>query len=129
MSGPGFFSQSGNEAVTNISIDETLFYSSEYNLGTSSVITALDMNKRNKMRYTLDNSPTVTFSDDPLGPTSLLIRIIHSGEDQHTITWPANMKWPSGISPTLSQGDGKIDIIALYFDGTNYYGNYSLNFA
>jgi len=129
MAGPGFYQGSGNEAVTNLSIDQTLFWVSEHDQGNSLTKTALDMNKRNKMKYTLANSVTVTFSDDPLGPTSLLLRILHAGAGPFTITWPTNMKWPNGTAPTLSAGDGKIDIIAMYFDGTDYYGNVSLNFS
>ena len=125
----GFFGESGNEAVSNLDIDETLFYKSEFDLGLSSTNVALDFNKRNKMKYTLDGSPTVTFSDNPGGPTGLLIRITHSGADAHVITWPVNVKWPAGAIPLLSTGDGKIDIITFYFDGTDYYGNVSLNFA
>jgi len=129
MAGPGFFGGSGNEAVTNPVITETLYYDQEHDLGTSSAVTAWDMTKGNKMKVTLDDSPTITFLDDPDGPSSLLVKVTHSGGAAHVVSWPATVKWPGGNAPTLSAGDGKIDLIGFYFDGTNYYGNVSLNFS
>jgi hypothetical protein len=44
------------------------------------------------------------------------------------ITWPVSVKWPGNIPPVLSTTAGKIDIITLVFDGSNYYGTYALNY-
>jgi hypothetical protein len=40
------------------------------------------------------------------------------------ITWPASIKWPGGIAPTLSSGANKIDLVVLETvdGGTTWFG-------
>lgn len=45
------------------------------------------------------------------------------------LTWPANVKWPGAQAPILSQLDNEIDQITLYYDGTNYYGDWNNTYA
>ena len=57
---------------------------------------------------------------------------IVQGDGNDTITaghFAANVKWAGGAAPTLSTGNGAIDIVSFYFDGTSYHGVASLNFA
>lgn len=57
------------------------------------------------------------------------IRIIQDGTGSRTISsWPTNTKWPGGIGPTLSTAASKYDIVTFYYDGTNYYATYQLDF-
>lgn len=57
------------------------------------------------------------------------IRIIQDGGGSKTIsTWPTNTKWPGGIGPALTTTGGRYDIVTFYYDGTNYYGTYQLDF-
>jgi hypothetical protein len=37
------------------------------------------------------------------------------------------MLWQGGTEPTWSAANGKIDVIAMYFDGTNYHATASLD--
>jgi len=57
------------------------------------------------------------------------LKFIHSGGGRTVTTWDTDIKWSGGTSPTLSDSSGNIDILSFYFDGTNYYGMASLNFA
>lgn len=45
-----------------------------------------------------------------------------------TVTWPLDVKWPAATAPTLSTSTGKIDIITLVYDGSKFYGTYTLDF-
>ncbi len=38
-------------------------------------------------------------------------------------------KWPGGVAPVITAVSGAIDIIDLFFDGTNYYGTFAQAFA
>ena len=58
-----------------------------------------------------------------------LLKIIQDGSGSRTITWPATVKWPNGTGPTLSTAAGAVDIVTLYYDGTNYYSVASLTFS
>lgn len=62
--------------------------------------------------------------------TAVLYRIfVIQGATPRDIVWPASVKWPQGQNPILSQVDDAIDMVELYFDGTNYYGQWELSFA
>jgi hypothetical protein len=41
----------------------------------------------------------------------------------------ANIYWANSIPPTLSTAVGKIDLLTLQYDGTNYYGAWAVNFG
>lgn len=43
-------------------------------------------------------------------------------------TWPSEVKWPGGVAPTLSSNALSIDMVTLYYDGLNFFGDYSLLF-
>lgn len=50
-----------------------------------------------------------------------------------TVTWAgelsAEVYWPGGSAPELSDGISEIDIITFFFDGTDFYGTASLDFS
>lgn len=87
----------------------------------------IDWRNGNKAEITLDENITFTFTD-PSKPCNLLIKIIQDATGSRTITWPASVKWPSGTAPTLTTDANSVDIVSLFFDGTNYYGVASLDF-
>ena len=53
--------------------------------------------------------------------------IIHYG-GTHTVTWTTTVKWAGDTEPTWTETITKTDIVALFYDGTNWYGDASLNF-
>jgi hypothetical protein len=70
---------------------------------------------------------TFTFTA-PSGPTNILLRIIQDATGGRTITWPASVKWPSAVVPTLSTTASAEDIVTCYYNGTNYYCQIGLDF-
>jgi hypothetical protein len=70
---------------------------------------------------------TLTLSNGQAG-ASYIIKIIQ-GSTARNVTWPASVKWPGGTAPTISTTDDDVDLISLYFDGTNYYGTFGQAFA
>lgn len=61
----------------------------------------------------------VVLPDDPGGRVELLIHQDGSGS---TVTWPANIWWPSGTPPVLSTVAGQADWIDLRRLGTHWVG-------
>ena len=120
----GFFTGSGNEAVTDIKITESLFFDVEL----ANPTLAIDWTKKNKQSITLSESSAVTFTN-PGGPTSLLFKVVQDSTGSRVLTWPSSVKWVQGVVPSLSTGGNSVDIVGFYFDGTNYYGNISHNFS
>ena len=64
-----------------------------------------------------------------LNPGTYVLKVIQDATGSRTITWNSVFKWAGGTAPTLSTGNGDIDIITFVCDGTNLYGVASLNFS
>ena len=82
---------------------------------------ALDWNDGNNQAGTLTGNVTLTLSN-PIAGCWYQLRATQGGAGSYTVTWPANVKWQSGVAPTLTTTVGRTDIIALFYDGTNYLG-------
>jgi len=70
---------------------------------------------------------TLTLSNPTAGVLYKLL--IVQGATPRDIVWPAAVKWANGQKALLSQAVGEIDKIELYYDGTNYFGDWDLNYA
>lgn len=70
---------------------------------------------------------TLTLSNPAQGSTYRLF--VQQGATARALTWPAAVKWANGQAPILSTDASAIDVIKLYYDGTNYYGEWNLAYA
>ncbi len=109
-------------------IASTVYFDAEFDNGNSGAADTIDWRQGNKQLTTLTDNTTLTFTA-PGGAASLILRIVQDGTGSRTITWPGNVRWPGGTAPTLSTAAGAIDIVGIYYDGTNYYGDISTNFS
>lgn len=114
----------GGQKITNL---ETGTFSAEFDNGNSGVADTITWTAAQKQRSTLTANTTFTFVA-PSGPANLMLKLIQDATGGRTVTWPAAVLWPGGAPPVLSAGANAIDIVALYYDGTNYFGVTSLNF-
>lgn len=105
----------------------TTVFSSEYNNGNSGAAYTVDWNNGNKQAVTLDANTTLTFTA-PEGASNLILRIVQDGVGDRTITWPAAVKWPNGVAPTLSVAGSAQDVISCYFNELDYFCSSGLNF-
>ena len=129
-----------NTKLANISEDTTPELGGELDCGAHSIgftqqsttgdgTTTIDWKLGNKFKHTFGaQNETFTFTA-PSNPCNILLMLIQDGGGSRTVTWPGTVKWPSATAPTLSTGSGDIDIVSFYYDGTNYYGNSSLDFG
>jgi len=106
----------------------TAVFLAEFNNGNSGVADTIDWNAGQKQKSTLTGAPpcVLTFTA-PAGPCNVILKLIQGGSGSQTVTWPATVKWPGGTAPTLSTAAGAIDLISLYYDGTNYYSGAMLD--
>jgi hypothetical protein len=96
-------------------------------LSTSTATQAIDWTTTTKVNLTLNQSVTLTFTPPTL-PTTLILMVVQGGSGSYTITWPT-IKWMERVTPVLTTNVGYIDMISLYYDGTNYYGMIGNNFG
>ena len=96
-------------------------------LTTDAVTYALDWKRRQKQSLICANSATcvLTFAP-PEGVCNLMLRVVHSGAGRK-FTFPSTVKWQGGTVPTWSVSASAVDVIAAYFDGTNYHATASLD--
>lgn len=110
-----------------VKIKETAYFDAEYDNGSSGSAKTINWKLGNKQKITLTADCTISFTA-PSGPCNLILKVIQDSTARE-ITWPGTVQWPDGDEPELSEGSADIDLIALYFDGTNYFGVVSYNFS
>lgn len=110
--------------IINIELAE---FETEVDNGNSGTADTIDWGAGNNQKSTLTGNVTYTFTA-PSGPARLQLRLIQDATGSRTVTWPASVKWPGGTAPTLSTAASSVDVITLWYDGTNYYGVGSLDF-
>jgi len=91
----------------------------EFDAGDSGAALAIDWDDSNNQKITLTANTTLTFSN-PIAGCWYQLRLVQNAVGSKTVTWPANVKWQSGVAPTLTTTASYTDIIALYYNGTNY---------
>lgn len=86
-----------------------------------------DLEKANNFTLTHSGNFTASFTNPPAGPGAVgftLQLAQPSPAAGNTITWPASVAWASGTAPTLSTGDGAVDVFTFFTTdgGVTYYG-------
>lgn len=102
--------------------------SAEVDNGNSGTSDTIDWTLGPYQKSTLTDNCTYTFTAPPSG-SRLVLKLVQDGTGSRVATWPATVKWPGGVTPTLTTTASATDIVSFYFDGTNYYGFIGFNFA
>lgn len=125
-------SQTGNDGkylTTNgvtASWTSTVLTDAKQTISVISGTRTIDFSLGNIVDLTVNVSAlTLTFINPSI--TTYVIKITNNSGTLN-ITWPVNVKWSGGVPPSITQVSGKIDIVTLVYDGTNYYASYMLNF-
>ena len=106
--------------VNSLTSNTTIVYDSEYAASSS-----LNWNNGNKQSITLTTDTTLTFTN-PSGATNLVLKVVQDSVGGHSITFPSSVKWEGGNAPDTSSDSGNaIRIFTFYFDGTNYFGQFT----
>jgi len=79
-------------------------------------------------KLTLNNNCTLTLSAPTAAGTKFFLMLIQDGSGNRIVTWPGGISWHGGSAPTLTTVGGKTDIITLIWDGSQYFGDATLNF-
>ena len=99
-------------------------YGKEVYNNASTTATEINWKAGQKQRAELSSNTTFTFVD-PEGVCNVMFRLVYSGA--YTPTFPSNVKWQGGTEPTWTATNNTTDVIAMYFDGTNYHATASLD--
>jgi len=96
-----------------------------YDLGTTGGTIAPDVANGNVQKITLNSALTLNAFTNPVAGQSLTL-IIYGGTSYTSIT--STMKF-AGAVKTLTATAGCIDIVSIYYDGTNYFASLGKGFA
>lgn len=88
----------------------------------------LDFAVNDSFKVTLTDNCTFTLST-PLAGNSYVIVLIQDGTGSRTVTWPATVKFQGGTAPTLTTDANAVDVITLFWDGTQYLANVGKDFS
>jgi len=89
--------------------------------------TNIDWNVSVNAKITLSANTTLTFTA-PAKPSHLFLEVVQDATGGWTLTLPT-IKWQDGVVPTLPTAANSISIISLIYDGTNYLGEYGVNYG
>ncbi len=94
-------------------------YSQVYDNGLSGASKNISWLNGNMQKITLDDNCTVTFTA-PSKPCTLSLQT-YQGIGSKSFTFPGTVKTTTASGITLTTTSGALDILALEYDGTNYY--------
>lgn len=103
----------------NLSVPDGQAWVTRYT-ATTAASTTLDWNNGNVQYLSLAASITTLTLSNPQTGSTYLLEIKQGGSGSYTIAWPASVVWAGGTAPTLTTTVGRTDMIALYYNGTNY---------
>jgi hypothetical protein len=112
---------SGKTVAKNLNYNEGTIY----DLGTTGGTIAPNVTNGNVQKITLNSALTLNAFTSPVAGQSLTL-IIYGGTAYTSIT--STMKFAGGIK-TLTATAGCIDILSVYYDGTNYFASLGKGFA
>lgn len=117
--------------LSDLFVPQGLFAKSVRETMTAPAISAgtltLDCSAGSVFNVTLNaNVSTLSITNPPVTGYSytMLLQFTADGTSR-TVTWPASVKWPAGVSPLLTSTNGKADIFTLttYNNGTTWYAS------
>jgi hypothetical protein len=113
---------SGNLSVSNMTYNEVQYAS----LGTTGTLTP-DPANGSVQKITLTGNITINaMGGSPAAGDSVTLIIVQPSSGNYTLT--STMKFAGGTK-TLSTTSNYIDVVTIYYDGTNYLANLATNFS
>ena len=117
---------SGNTIDLDDIVRFNVGYKEDINALSSSASISVDATTAPVHSVTLGHNATFTISNMVSGQ-SIMIIITQDGTGSRTGS-STSVKFPGG-APTLSTGAGDIDVVSVFYDGTNYLGNIAQDYT
>jgi len=99
----------------------------EYNNGNSGATYTVDWSKGDRQLLTISAACTLSYSNAVAGQT-LTLRLVENSTGGYAITLPTS-KWPGGTAGTFTTTANAINLLIVYYDGTNYLTQLAAGFS
>lgn len=99
-------------------------------MGNTGDNSTIDLANGNFVTSTLNSNVTFTITNVPAQAVSFTLMVTNDSTPGRTITWPASIKWPGGVTPTRTTAANKTDVYKFFTinSGTTWYGSVTLNY-
>jgi hypothetical protein len=122
-----FTDGTGDLTISTNEISLNKGYKEKINTLTSSASISVDADTASVHTVLLEHDATFTLSNMTAGQSvSIIITQNSTGNNTGAFT---SVKFPSGVVNVLSTGANDIDIVNIFYDGTNYYGSILRDFT
>lgn len=88
-----------------------------------------DLSENQAASVTLAGDRTLANPTNKIDGATYILKIIQDSTGTRLLTFSSDYKFPSGVAPILSTGNGEYDIFSFYCDGTNMNGLANYNFS
>jgi hypothetical protein len=119
-----------DNSVTSAKLAKNIALAQALTLTPSGTTQTVDFNNGNTQKINLGSATgtvTVTLSNPQTGALYRIFLI--QGATPRTVAWPATVKWPQGVAAILSTSNGAVDVVELYYDGSNYLSDWNVGIA
>jgi len=82
-----------------------------------------DLDDGNIQQVTLTDNRTLAISNEDAGQV-FIIKLIQDGGGTNTVTWFSTIKWPGGVTPTLTSTGSKADVFGFITTGADTYDGF-----
>ncbi len=96
------------------------------NLGNLTGTINIDWSLGTQFYGTLTGNTTFTFSNAPAGGQTIVIRVLQTGTNTYTVTWPS-MGWPGAVAPIMTGSLATRDTYTIIYMNSIYDGSYVQN--
>lgn len=118
-----------DNAITTVKLSKNIGVNQATTLTPSGTSQTINFNDGNTQFLGLGSATgTVVLTLSNPGTGSYYWIWVTQGATPRALTWPASVKWPQGVAPILSTTNGAVDLITLYYTGTEYRGLWELDF-
>jgi hypothetical protein len=122
-----------NLAVTSAKLAKNLAGTQATTVVQAANAATLDFNNGNIQKLSLQGAtgPVAVTLSNPQAGGVYKIFVVQDSTAVRDISWPVAVLWPQGekYGVDVSQGTSDIDCVTLYYDGTNYFGDFQLNWS
>ena len=98
-----------------------LSYDTMYDAGNTGAGITINWSTNGRLQKAAINQNTTLTFTAPAGGCSLKLKLTNGGA--YTCALPATVIWAQGVEPVITPTASAVDIVALYYDGTDYYGS------
>jgi hypothetical protein len=120
IANPTFTGKVGNSSYHKITADSAVLAGYKA-LGNSSTAITIYASQSNMFGITRTGSCTVTLFGMVAGQTIKIIFTHEASASAYTVAFSPTVKWPGGTALTFTNTSGAIDVVAIFYDGGNYY--------